>query len=132
MARRARKGVESAQIIIIVVVVIALAAAAYFVTNRSKDPFAGLNPLPVGEYMNNANSLSGNVYRLSGTVSVKERYTENSGQMIYVEVQTPTGPLDIPVIVPVELYGTNIDRGDAIESKVEVRTRGIIEMQEIR
>ncbi len=52
--------------------------------------------------------------------------------MIFVEVETPTGPLDLPVYVPVELYGTNIDRGDAIISKVEVRTGGILALQEIQ
>lgn len=132
MARRARKGVETSQIIIIAVVVLAIAGVAVLLAGRSKDTFAGLNDLPVNEYMNNANSLSGNIYKLTGTVSVKERYTANNGQMIFVEVETPSGPADLPLYVPVELYGTNIDRGDAIVSKVEVRAGGILALQEIQ
>jgi hypothetical protein len=132
MARRARKGVESTQILTIAGIVVALGALAFFVANRSSDKFAGLTQLPVAEYMANANSLSGNVYKMTGTVSGKARYTENNGQIIYVEVEDGGKLVDLGVFVPVELYGTNLDRGDTITSKVEVLGRGILALQEIR
>jgi hypothetical protein len=132
MARRARKGVEPVQIIVIVAIVLAIGALAYFLANRSSDEFAGLTPLPVGEYMRNANSLSGNVYKMTGTVSSKERYTESNGQIIIVEVEDGGALVDLGVYVPVELYGTNIDRGDSITSKVEVRGGGVLALQEIK
>ena len=132
MARRARKGVEPVQIIVIVAIVCAVGALGAFMANRGSDQFASLTPLPVGEYMRNANSLSGNVYKLTGTVSGKERYTERKGQFIIVEVEDGGSLIDLPLYVPVEHYGTNIDRGDPITSKVEVRSRGILELKEIQ
>jgi hypothetical protein len=132
MARRARKGVESTQIIIIAVVLLALAGVAYLASNRSKDPLAGLTPLPIEEYMRTANSLSGNVYKLTGVIIAKARYTANNGQIIIVEVDDGGKPVDLAVYVPVELYGTNLDRGDAITSRVEVRGGGLLAIQEIR
>lgn len=131
MARRARKGVEPVQIIIIVAIVLAVGGLVFFMANRSSDKFADLTPLPVGEYMDNANSLSGNVYKMTGIVTKKERYTEKNGQMIIVEVEDGGAVFDLPVYVPVELYGTNIDRGDSITSKVEVRSLGMIALQEL-
>jgi hypothetical protein len=132
MARRARKGVEASQILIIVAIVVALGAVAFIVSNRSKDPLAGLTPLPVKEYMSNGNSLSGNVYKLTGIVTNKERYTSDNGQIISIEVDDNGQPVDLGVYVPVELYGTNLDRGDEITSRVEVRTGGILALQEFR
>ncbi|MGI9239462.1 MAG: hypothetical protein ACR2RV_01600 [Verrucomicrobiales bacterium] len=131
MARRARKGVESTQIIIIVAVVLALGGLAFFVASRSSDKFAKLTPLPIGEYMRNANSLSGNNYKLAGKVSAKARYTENDGQIIIVEVENGGSPVDLGVYVPVDLYGTNLDRGDDLSARVEVRGGGIIALLEI-
>ena len=132
MARRARKGVENTQIIIIAAIVLALGGLAFVMANRSSDKFAGLTELPVGEYMRNANSLSGNVYKMTGTVSAKARYTENNGQIIIVEVEDGGQLVDLGVYVPVELYGTNLDRNDKITASVEVRGGGIIALQEIR
>ena len=132
MARRARKGVENTQIIIVAVIVLAIGGAAVLVANRSSDKFAGLTPLPLGEYMDHANSLSGNVYKLSCTVTAKPRYTENNGQFIFVETEDGGNMVDLGVYVPVELYGTNLDRGDTITARVEVRGGGILALQEIQ
>ncbi len=132
MARRARKGVENTQIIIIAVIVLAIGGAAVLVANRSSDKFAGLTPLPLGEYTEHANSLSGNVYKLSGKIIKKERYTPNNGQMIIVELEDGGQMIDVGVYVPVELYGTNLKRGDEIIGRVEVRSFGILALQEIQ
>ena len=82
--------------------------------------------------MSNGNSLSGNVYKLTGIVTNKERYTSDNGQIISIEVDDNGQPVDLGVYVPVELYGTNLDRGDEITSRVEVRTGGILALQEFR
>lgn len=132
MARRARKGVENTQIIIIAAIVLAIGGAAVLVASRSSDKFAALTPLPLGEYMSHANSLSGNVYKMSGVITGKARYTENNGQIIIVELEDGGQMIDVGVYVPVELYGTNLDRGDAITARVEVRGGGILALQEIQ
>ena len=117
---------------IIAAVVVALGGLAFVVASRSSDKFAGLTPLPIGEYMRNANSLSGNSYKLEGTVGAKARYTENNGQIIIVEVEDGGTVVDLGVYVPVELYGTNLDRGDNLAAQVEVRAGGILALLEIR
>lgn len=132
MARRARKGVESTQIIIIAAILVALAGLAYVVASRSSDKFASLTPLPIGEYMRNANSLSGNIYKMTGEVNSKARYTENNGQIIIVEVEDAGNLVDLGVYVPVDLYGTNLDRGDKITGRVEVRSGGVLALLELQ
>ena len=131
MARRARKGVEHTQIIIIAAIVLAIGGAAVLIASRSSDKFAGLTPLPLGEFSMHGNSLSGNIYKLEGKIIKKERFTANNGQMIIVELDDGSQMIDVGVFVPVELYGTNLDRGDAITARVEVRGGGILALQEI-
>lgn len=117
---------------IIAAVVVVLAGLAYLVASRSSDKFAGLTPLPIGEYMRNANSLSGNIYKMTGSVNSKARYTENKGQIIIVEVEDAGRLVDLGVYVPVELYGTNLDRGDGITARVEVRGGGVLALLELQ
>ena len=132
MARRARKGVDYTQIIIIAAIVLVIGGLALFLTNRTSDPFAGLQPLPIGEYMENGNSLSGSVFSLTGKITAKPRYTPNNGSIIFVDVDHGTGTQELGVYVPVELYGTNLNRGDTFTSKVEVIAFGRLELKEIQ
>ena len=132
MARRARKGVDYTQIIIIAAIVFAVGGMALLLANRTSDPFAGLQPLPVGEFMDNANSLSGSVFSLTGKITEKPRYTPNNGSIIFVNVDHGNETFELPVYVPVEFYGTNLNRGDTITSKVEVRSLGRLALQEIK
>lgn len=99
---------------------------------RSADKFAELTPLPVEDYLENANSLSGNVFRITGTVGGKLRYTEANGQMIEVEVEHAGRKVDLPVYLPVEFYDRNLNRGDSIDSKVEVRMGGALSIRDAR
>ena len=132
MARRARKGVDYTQIIIIAAIVLAVGGMALFLASRTSDPFAGLQPLPVGEYMDNANSLSGSVFSLTGKITAKPRYTPNNGSIIFVDVDHAGESHELPVYVPVDLYGTNLNRGDTFTSRVEVRSLGRLALQEIK
>lgn len=124
MARRARKGAPIGAILGIVAAIVLVGVAGAFVLNRTKDPFAGLTELNIRDFMENANSLSGNVYRLDGRVDDKLRWTPNEGQLVVIDVSNESGSGFIPVLVPSEFNGVNIARDDRFTLKVEVRSQG--------
>ena len=132
MARRARKGVDYTQIIIIVAIVLAVGSMALFLANRTTDKFAGLKPLPISEFVNNGNSLSGSVFSLTGIVRQKPRFTANNGSYVFVEVDHNGTPTDLGIYLPVELQGTNLNIGDSFTAQIEVRKFGQLAFQEIK
>jgi hypothetical protein len=122
MARRAKKGAPVGLIIGIVAAIVIVGVASALFLNRTKDPFTGLTDLNIKDFMENANSLSGNVYRLEGIVEDKLRWTPTKGQLIAIQVNDES----IPVLVPSEFNDVNIARDDRFTMKVEVRSEGKI------
>ncbi len=124
MARRARKGVDHSVIIGIVLGVLILGAGGFVVLNRTKDPLAGVTEFNYNDFQQNANSLSGNVYRVSGTIDDKIRWTPDRGQLVVLDVEGEFGNGPLPVLIPSEFNGVNISRGDQVTMKIEIGAKG--------
>ncbi len=124
MARRARKGIDTGVLVGIIAAVLAVGGFGYFALHRGKDPMAGTTPLNVRDYMENANSLSGNVYSVTGKIEEKPHWTPDKGQLVVVSVEGDSGAELIPVLIPSEFNGENVSRGDQFTLKVEVGAKG--------
>lgn len=130
MARRSRSKSKSSgnisnYILIGIVVIAALIAGKYFLNQRSQH-FADITELSISDLKNNANSLSGNSYRISGKISEKLKWTSNKGQILSLSVEHSQNESGIiPIMVPANISSINLERGQSYIFKIEVNREGL-------
>lgn len=128
MARRASSSVPLGKIVGAVGGTLALMLAGYFSVGTS-DPFRTSSPFPIKDYLENANSLRGNTYRLEATVDKTLEFSRESGRLFAVEI---SGGDMLPLLVPPALSGTNVERGQKLQFRVQVGETGLVTASEIR
>jgi len=127
MARRASSSAHPIWLLVAGFLIIAAIGGGFLIHSRS-DPFRTVAALPVADYLENSNSLRGNVYKLEATVAKSIDWSANSGRLFAVE----TGPDVLAVLVPPRFNRINIERGQRFFFKLEVGDRGILRVQEVR
>jgi hypothetical protein len=128
MARRASSSNPSGKLVAAGGAVVALLATAYAIFGSAQDPFRTTSPLPVKEYLENANSIKGNTYRLEALVDKTLEVVPAAGRLFSVEAGGDT----LPLLVPATLNGTNIERGQKLHFRVQVNEKGLLVASEIR
>lgn len=121
MARRASSSVNPAWFAIAAVVVVAVIAAGWALNGTVADPYRTLAPFPTSDYLQNSNSLRGNVYKVDGVVGEQLHYSK-SARLISVEVNGEP----VSIIVPAELRDVNVQKGQRLIFKVEVGDKGVL------
>lgn len=126
MSRRASSSLHPAVIIAIAVVVVIVIIGGKSLLKRKPTGFADANPLNVEEFLQDGNSLRGNVYAVEGKIDDKLRWTTNRGQVVSLMV-TVEGkePVPIPVEIPQEFNHLNIEREQRYAMRIKVRQQGI-------
>lgn len=128
MARRASSSAHPALILIAVALVIAALGGGAFLFAHANDPYRGLTPLPVADYMQNSNSLRGNFYKLDATVVQPLQWSPSVGRLFSVEVNGE----ELPVLVPSQFNSVNIEKGQRFFFKIEVGDHGILRAQDVK
>lgn len=95
-----------------------------------QDPFRTTAKLETRLYLENANSLRGNTYRLDGTIRNFIRGT-NAGRLFSVETDDETKGV-LPILVPPDLNKITIQRGQRFSIRFEIDENGILRVQELR
>jgi hypothetical protein len=130
MVRRASSSVNPWWIGGVVVLVAAAMAGGWALYKDVSDPYRTLTSLDVPAYLDNANSLRGNVYKLNATVDTQLAWAPHEGRLFSVEVE---GRSDIlPVMIPSSFNSVNIQKGQRYFFKIEVGDKGILRVQDIR
>lgn len=106
-------------------VLVLVVAGAFFLRPGGKSSFAALPELQVSQFLDNANSLRGNEYRVSGKVSEKLRWTPDNGQVISLEVGEAGRTELLPIEIPAQYSSLNIEREQRYSFKVKFREGGI-------
>jgi hypothetical protein len=127
MARRASSATNPVWFIVAALLVVAAIAVGWFLKNRVSDPFRTLPAFPVSEYMENANSLRGNTYKLDGIISDQLGY-QQSNRVFSVKVNGQP----IPVVVPSQFNFLDLRKDGHFQFKVEVAEKGILKAQDVR
>jgi hypothetical protein len=122
MARRASSSTHPAWILIAVGLVLAAIAGGYFLFGKASDPYRTLSPLPVADYLQNSNSLRGNVYKIEGSVLQSLQWSPTGGRLFSIEVGNDV----LPVLIPPGFNSVNIERGQRFNFKIEVGDRGVL------
>lgn len=128
MARRASASVPTGKLAAAAGAVVGVLVLGYVVLGSAQDPFRTSSPFPVKEYLENANSIKGNSYRLEALVDKTLEVAPAVGRLFSVE----TGGDMLPVLVPASLNGTNIERGQKLHFRVQVNEVGLLVASEIR
>lgn len=94
------------------------------------DPYRTLTPLDVAAYLDRADSLRGNVYKLTGTVATQLAWAPREGRLYSVEVNDRNDILAL--LIPADFNSMNIQKGQHYFFKVEVGEKGILRVRDIR
>lgn len=130
MARRSRttsnKKSNLAVYIIVGIAVLGALVAGKFILDKRSQHFSGLSELSIADLKDNANSLSGNEYRVTGEISEKIKWTSDRGQIVSLALdQGEKGKGTIPIIVPAGIDKVNLERGHSYTFKVEINREGL-------
>lgn len=131
MSRRSRSKSNDSKSNLAVYIIIAIAVAGaliggYLIINKRAQHFSNLSELSVKDFKNNANSLSGNEYRLTGEISEKLKWTSDHGQVVSLSVdQGENGSGTIPILVPAGIDKVNLERGHSYTFKIEINRQGL-------
>jgi hypothetical protein len=130
MARRASSSVNPWWVGGVIILVLAGMAGGWALYKNVSDPYRTLTPLDVSAYLDNANSLRGNVYKLDATVDTQLAWAPLEGRLYSVEVN---GRNDIlAVLIPAAFNSMNIQKGQHYFFKLEVGDKGILRVRDIR
>ena len=130
MARRARSSANPAWIALACLLCLGLAGGGYWVYSQINDPFRTLAPLPVPAYLENSNSLRGNVYRVSGTIANQLGWSPATGRLYSIDIENSGDVL--PLLIPAAFNATNLQKGQRFTFEVEVGDRGILQAKNLR
>lgn len=130
MVRRASSSVNPWWVGGVIILVLAAMAGGWALYKNVSDPYRTLTPLDVSMYLDNANSLRGNVYKLNATVDTQLAWAPLEGRLYSVEVN---GRNDIlPVLIPAAFNSMNVQKGQRYFFKLEVGDKGILRVRDIR
>ena len=141
MARRANSKIRPLWIVLTLGALIVAIAVGVIVQNTGGEPYRTVPELDLADYLNNANSLQGNVYKVRGSIAQSLGYSREKGRLFSVEVSggnTGTGGGDnpngtvLPILVPPSLSYLNLQKGQRYIFRLEVGDGGILRAQDMK
>lgn len=124
MARRGKNSIKPAWIIGAVILIVAAFLGSRFFLSSTSDPFRTTPPLDVEAYLENANSLRGNVYKIEGEVVNSLAWSPTEGRLIAIGVEN--GSQVLPVLVTPKFSHINIQKGQRFIFMLEIDEKGIL------
>lgn len=131
MARRASAQQSPVVLIIIVLVLIGLGVGGFFFFRKSNVPFRNLQSLDVSLYLENANSLRGNSYKIDATIQNSLAWAPSRGRLFSVEIENNSNREIVPLLIPTELNHINVQKGQRYFFRIEVVQDGILLVKEM-
>ena len=133
MPRRASSGISAGHIIGIAAAIIGFFVMAFLlfriVSNSGGNGAGGYSaavPLKVSDYLKNANSLRGNIYRVNGKIEERLKWTPDRGRLVSLDVEDGATSSPVPVLIPQEFSHVNIERGATMGFVVKVDRDGLL------
>lgn len=132
MPRRASSSPHPLWWLLGLVALVAVAAGGHFLFRGMDDPYRTIPALEVSAYLDNANSLRGNVYKVTGTVRNSLAWSATQGRMISLETDTADGAGVLPVLIPPSFNAINVQKGQQFQLQVEVGAKGILTVKDLQ
>ncbi len=137
MARRANSKISPRWIVLILCALGLAVGVGVMLQNGGGEPFRTIPALELSDYLDNANSLRGNIYKLKGQITQSLGYSRAKGRLFSVSVDgagTPgsVGKDVVPVLVPPELSYLNLQKGQRYIFRLEVGDAGILKALDMK
>ncbi len=117
-------------VFMIIGAVVGLLGLGFLVQNTVNDPYRTLTPLDVPSYLQNANSLRGNTYRVDGIILHSLGWSPQKGRLFSVETTTQAEVL--PLMFPENLNHVNLQRGQQFHFRIEVVENGLLLVRDLK
>lgn len=135
MARRARQGLSPIQMTCIAIGVVAVGLVAVLTFNSSlfspDNSMRSVSELDITNYITSGNSMGGTVWRVTGTIDEKLRWTRDRGQVVSVYIEQGATKESLPILVPEKFKDMSINVGDRFTFKVEVAEKQFLVASEL-
>ena len=149
MARRANSKIRPLWIALALGALVVAIAVGVIVQNTGGEPYRTVPELDMTEYLNNANSLQGNVYKVRGSIAQALGYSRDKGRLFSVEVSggnnggsggsgggnnfgDNANVAVLPILVPPSLSYLNLQKGQRYIFRLEVGDGGILKAQDMK
>jgi len=128
VARRGKSSRLTLGIITALLLILAAFIGSRLFVTATSEPFRTVSSLDVRTYLENANSLRGNVYKIEGEVMNSLGWSPTQGRLIAVGVEN--GGV-IPVLVTTDFNHINIQKGQRFIFLLEVDNKGILRTKDM-
>ena len=130
MARRSKsKNSNKSNLTVYAIIAIAVVAALIIgkiALDKRSQHFSDVSELSIKDFQENANSMSGNIYRVSGKISEKLKWTSDHGQLISLSTEQAEGQKgNLGIMVPAGIDKVNLEKGHSYTFKVEINREGL-------
>lgn len=129
MARRSKSSIKPLWIIVAVCLIVGAFIGSRFFIRATSDPFRTVPVLDVGAYLENANSLRGNVYKIEGEIADALAWSAADGRLYSVKVKN--GEDVVGILVPTEFNNINIQKQQRFIFLLEVDDKGILRTKDL-
>ena len=127
MARRAHQQTSPSLGIWLIGFLLVLGILGAFFLQKDNNPYRTIEPLNPADYLENANSLRGNVYRLEGVISSSLGWSQEKGRLFSLRISHGDKDYPLPILVPPAYRDLNLQKGQRYRLKVRVNDLGLLE-----
>lgn len=131
MPRRASSRTHPIALVVALVLLAGALGGGAYVWITLGDPYRTIAPIDVAAYLDNANSLRGNVYKFTGTIDTQLAWSPTKGRLFSVVADGGKSEI-LPLLVPPEFDHINIQKDQRFSFKIEVGDKGILKASDMR
>ena len=131
MARRAHRTSSPAAWWGGLALILALGIGGAFFFQQGSDPYRTVEILKPEDYLENANSLRGNIYQLEGVISSSLGSSPEKGRLFSLKATYGDKEWPLPILVPPGYRDINLQKGQRYRLKVRVNEAGFLETEEM-
>jgi hypothetical protein len=129
MPRRASAKHHPTIWIFVVGLIIILGVGGFYLYRSVNDPFRTLQGLDTAIYLENSNSLRGNIYKVQATIQNSLAWSPNVGRLFAVETESGE---PLPLLVPVRFNHVNLQKGQKFFFKIKIGENGILSVEDLK
>ena len=131
MSRRAHQHASGGKLFLVLAVSAVIGLAGFWSLQMLGGKYRTLERLDPSAYYENANSLKGNTYLIEGTVVNSLGSNPTQGRLFSLAVTSSQRTWVLPIFIPKELMGLNIQKNQRYMAKVKVNDQGVLHVVEI-
>jgi len=131
MVRRAHQQTSPSLWLVTAVVLIVLAGVGAFFFQKDNNPYRTVEVLKPADYLENANSLRGNIYQMEGVIAASLGSSPEKGRLFSLRTSQGEREFPLPVLVPPAYRDLNLQKGQRYRLKVRVNDAGLMEVEEM-